>query len=105
MGYKVYGIQDPPSFHPHCEKTFSQKELSSILPAADVVCLTLSNKRPEIPSFGANELRLLKEGVILLLFGNGERLSLQDLEAFALSGKARGIAIDAHFSRPLPSNS
>jgi phosphoglycerate dehydrogenase-like enzyme len=104
-GFRVFGINDPPSFHPACEKVMGLKELNSRLPSADVVCLVSPRDQPSVPWFKAKELSLMKNDSILLVFGSGSAIDINALEVPSLIQKFRGVAIDAYFSRPIRSDS
>lgn len=104
-GFRVFGVQDPPSFHPYADKTFPTKDLHSILPSADVVCVSLPREQPPAFCMKKEQFDLLKQDAIFLAFGNGKTVSIPDLEAYAKKGTARGIVIDAHFSPSIPSSS
>lgn len=105
MGLNVWGVQDPPSFHPNCHKTLPMKELHAVLSQADIVCLSWPRDQQSGIWFKKHEMDLMKKGAILLIFGTG---SVVDMEALAhpeVTSKLRGMMIDAHFPRPISSDS
>lgn len=103
FGFRVLGVRDPPSFHPHCNEVLSMKNLRSILPTADIVSLAMPRDYPVVSLFSKEEIHLLKEDSILMVFGNGAAI---DLEALAKTAdKLRGVLIDAHFKKQIPASS
>ncbi|MCH9609218.1 MAG: putative 2-hydroxyacid dehydrogenase [Chlamydiales bacterium] len=98
---KSWGVRKSRSFHPYCQKTFSFNELHSILPAADVVVLTLPKKGRSTTFFGAPEFKLMKPDSILIIVGSGEMVDETALVEAAKGEKFRGVLIDA-FSKPPP---
>lgn len=105
MGFTVWGIQDPPSFHPHCHKVLSRKDLHSLLPAVDAVCLSLPRDRPSSSWFRKPEMALMKADSVLLVLGQGSVLNFEDLAAPEILTKLRGVVLDARFPHEIPSES
>lgn len=103
LGMKVWGMEPKPSFHPYCHKTFSLQDLSSLLPLADVVSLTLP-PTPEYDSwFQEKQFELIKKDAILLIFGS---YRIVEEEALAkCAERLRGILLDASYQTPIPLNS
>lgn len=99
-GFKVIGAQELASFHPHCEKTYSLEDLPSILPEVDIVSLALPRAKVHTLWFDYTELEIMKEDSILLAFGSGSAINLDDMTS--LADKFRGILLDAHFNPPIP---
>jgi phosphoglycerate dehydrogenase-like enzyme len=95
IGFKVWGVQDPPSFHPHCHKVIPQKELHSVLPAVDVVCVMPPRDEKPVQWIGKRELELLKEDAVLLSIGLKTSVDMTALERESLHPKLRGVVIDA----------
>lgn len=105
FGFKVWGAQDPSSFHPSCDKVFSHKELHSVLPAADIVCVAYPrNKIPET-LLAKRELSLMKPDSVLVLLGSDKVVDMSALEAMAGHPKLRGIFIDTHKASKIKANS
>jgi phosphoglycerate dehydrogenase-like enzyme len=105
VGFTVWGLQDPPSFHPHCQKVLSSTSLKSVLPEVDVLSLALPRDKPFPSVLGEKELTLMKNDSILTVIGLGSVLNLQDLENLAKTGKWRGVLLDAHFTSSFSENS
>ena len=105
LGFRVWGMQELPSFHRYCSKVLAKKDLHSILSSIDIVCLALPRDKQHSHWFALEELKLMKQDSILLLFGSGSAIDLQDLAQVASEGKFRGVGIDAHFHTSIPDNS
>lgn len=105
FGMKAWGVQQKKSFHPICHQTFSHRDLHSLLPKADVVSLCLPAGKEHANWFGKDELILMKEDSILLLFGSYKGIHEESLLAVAETGKFRGIAIDASYAAAIPAQS
>lgn len=103
-GFTVWGVQEIPTFHPHCEKVIPLSELDSVLPNADIVCLAMPREKPCDPWFAKDKLELMKEDSVILGFGTGSVFELDDLAEIGIQGKFRGILLDSHFSPPIPEN-
>lgn len=104
-GLRVWGVQDPPTFHPDCEKVMPFADLTKVLPEADVVICALPREKQEAPLFRRAELELMKRDSLLLVFARGSVVDLDDLYEVAKGGKWRGVVIDAHFSKPVSAQS
>lgn len=91
---KVWGVSQPRSFHPYCHKTFSPKELHSILPVADIVSLCLPKDQSFSNWFKQPQLELMKKDSILIVIAPSKVVDEEALEAVAKTGKFRGILLD-----------
>ena len=105
MGVKVWGVRRQPSFHPHCEKVFGERDIHSLLPATDIVCLNLPRGKHYTTVFGKDEFELMKEGSLFLTLGGFDALSEAAVVEVAKKQKLRGIAIDFSHHRPPPKQS
>ncbi len=105
MKMKVWGVQKERSFHPNCQKTFPMKEMHSILPNADVVCLNLPRAKEYENWFKMPELELMKNDSILIVMGSHKIVDEEALAKIAETGKFRGILIDALHQMPIPASS
>jgi len=104
-GMKVYGIQKKHSFHPHCDKILSTKELHSVLPAADVVVLALPKSRNYFSWFTEAELALMKEDTVLIVVGNNKAIDEKALVKYVEQQKLRGVLIDMYAKTPINQHS
>lgn len=105
LDMKVWGMDENRSFHPHCHKTFSFKDLHSILPLVDVVSLCLARGKEYYHWFQADELELMKQDSILLSIGSSTVLDEEALIKVAEKDKFRGIVLDAFYQTPIPATS
>lgn len=102
----VWGVQEPPSFHPHCHRVFSFSEISSLLPEADVVCVSIPRGQEWRLLMSKTEFELMKNDSILVFIGSTGNLDENALAEVALStGKFRGIMIDAFYQTPVTPDS
>jgi len=102
---KVRGVYRRRSFHPYCEKVVAEEDLHSMLPSADIVCLSLPCSERYDHWFGREELELIKDDSIFVIIGCGRVVDGVALEEVAASGKFRGIVIDAFNAKTLSKNS
>lgn len=102
-GMQVWSMGETASFHPHCHKNLSIKDLASTLPEADVVSLSLPPEKQFEKLLGEAELNLMKDGSILCILGTRKCFDEQAL--IALGSKLRGILLDADYSFPISSHS
>lgn len=102
---RVWGIQETRSFHPHCQKTFSAKEMNSVLPAADVVCICHPRGKIYENWFQAEQLELMKNDSILVVIGGSNVVNEEALVKVSKTGKLRGIILDAFYQNPIPPSS
>ncbi len=103
-GFRVWGMQKIASFHPECEKCLTPDRLPEALPQADIVCLAMPREEPGPSWFDKEKFSLMKNDSVLLVFGSGSAVNLDDLAEAEKKGKFRGILLDAHFSPPIPKN-
>jgi len=104
-GFKVWGVEEIPSFHPNCKKTFPFSEYHSLLPASDIVSIALSRDQLFEGIFGEKEMKLVKEDAILLHFGSGTSIDLKALEKEVGKKRFRGVVLDARFPHGIPHQS
>lgn len=102
---RVWGMHQGRSFHPYCHQTFPLKELQAVLPQADVVCIALPKGKEYYNLFKREELELMKQDSILMIFGASHWVQETALAEVAASGKFRGILLDAYYQYPLPLHS
>lgn len=102
LDMQIWGVQPQKTFHPYCHKTFSQAELRTILPSADVVCVCLPRREPQQDLLKREELELMKEDSVLIVIGAHDSVNADDLSITAASGKFRGILFDAFHRPPIP---
>lgn len=105
MNMQVWGMQEHRSFHPHCHKTFMLKEVQSILPHADVICVSLAKGKEFHHWLQLEELELMKQGAILIILGSSDIVNEEALVKVAGQGKFRGILLDAFYQNPISLNS
>lgn len=99
---RVWGVQPETTFHPFCHETFTLKEKDSVIPLADVVCVSLPRGKDYDKWFQEAQLRLMKEDSILIILGSHNIVDEEVLLALAEAGKFRGIVIDALYQTPIP---
>lgn len=91
---KVWGISQQRSFHPFCHKSFSPKELHSLLPQADIVSLCLPKDKSYNNFFKKQQIDLMKKDSILLILSPG---AVVDIEALLPQiEKFRAVIIDSN---------
>lgn len=98
---KIWGIRRTSSFHPYCKKTFSIRELHSLLPSVDVVVLALPRKGIKEIIFGIDEFKLMKPDSVFIVVGSAETVDEHALAEVAKTKKFRGVLLDA-FAHPPP---
>jgi D-2-hydroxyacid dehydrogenase (NADP+) len=93
-GMKVWGVTHQRSFHSFCHKTFSFRDLHSLLPVADVVCLCLPRCQQYSQWFRSQQVELLKEGSVFVMI-NPVDIVEETAFVYALEKKKlRGVIID-----------
>lgn len=98
LGMKVFGVDRLPTIHPHCEKSFSLSELHTLLPQADIVCLTIPQGIDSLEcKMSKTELTLMKADSILCILGNSRYLDEDALHELSQAGKFRGIILDTSY--------
>ncbi len=100
QGLKVWGVQDPPTFHPFCHRVFPSSNLKSILPTADVISFCPSTQQQFQEWLADDLLALIKEDAIVIVLGGPVPVTDKDLATLSSLRRCRGILIDAHFSSP-----
>lgn len=98
FGLEVWGMQEKRSFHPYCDKTFSLRELHTVLPAVDIVSIALPRDRPYPELFTKLELEMMKNDSILVVIGAHNVINEQALVSVGSKGKFRGILLDTLYS-------
>lgn len=101
LGMRVWGVDERETFHANCHKSFSFEDLHSILPNADVVCVTLPRDLQTKEWFGEVEFELMKDDSVLIVLGNDRILDSGALTRFCQQGKFRGVLIDALHQKPV----
>lgn len=94
VGLHVIGAQEIETFHPHCKRTVSYKDLTSVLSQAEIVCLALPQKDIGTEFFGRRELEVMKRDSILIILDSIQAVDLSDLASVAKEGRLRGVVID-----------
>lgn len=102
FGMQIWGVDEIKNFHPHCQRTYTFKNLHSLLPAADIVSIALPGGRKYDGFFGADEISLMKQDSILSLIGSHAILDIAALLEHEQKGKSRGVLIDAPYATPIP---
>lgn len=102
---RVFGAQERRSFHPHCNKTIAFKNLHSVLPASDVVVISLPKEKESFQWFGKAELELMKKDSILIIVGNNRVVDEDALARLAKKDHFRGVIIDASPETPIAATS
>lgn len=97
LGLTVWGAQLKRSFHPHCERTFSMKDLDSILPEVDIVSICLPQLERYKDLLGSNEMNLIKNDSILIVIGAHTAVNEHALVKASKEGKFRGILLDVPY--------
>jgi len=105
LGMKVQGVHHRRSFHPHCETVVAETDLHSILPNADVVCISLPCSKRYYHWFGEDEFKLMKDDSILVVVHCGRVVDMKALEKAAVAGKFRGVIMDAYEKKAPPKSS
>jgi len=101
QGFKVFGAQEIPSFHPHCEEVYSLEEADRHLPDVDILSLAMPRERPCEVWLTRKRLEAMKDDSVIMGFGSGSIFDMDALSEIGMSGKFRGILLDAHFSPPI----
>jgi D-2-hydroxyacid dehydrogenase (NADP+) len=92
LGMRVWGLQSNKSFHPDCHETFNEKDLHTILPAADVVSICLPWEQVRENVFDKAELELLKDDALLISIGPYNIVNEESLSNVA--SRLRGVLLD-----------
>lgn len=102
---KVIGVQDPPSFHHACRRVYETKHLRSLLPHADVVSFCPPSRAHIRQWLREEEVQLMQDGAILVIICSAEAAAYQELEFLANYDKFRGVLIDLHIRKGIPTQS
>lgn len=94
FGMRIWGVSTPPSFHANCHKIFSIHELNTLLPAADIVCVSMRVGNSIEPILKKAQLELMKQDSILLVLGAAGLVDHTALFDLAKDGKFRGVVWD-----------
>ncbi len=93
LGMRIWGVRDPLSFHPDCERVFTRHELHALMPAVDAICVAAVTGHGSPFYLKRSALELIKKDAILLILGTGfcdEEALFQMLS----EGKFRGVLFD-----------
>ena len=96
---EVIGVDATRTFHPHCHKNLSIRELRSVLPSVDIVSIHLPRTKETKDWFTSDELKLLKPNSILIITGGYPFLEYPVNPA--LFEPLLGATIDIPFHAPL----
>jgi phosphoglycerate dehydrogenase-like enzyme len=102
LGMRVFGIKRDPKPHPHAEKVHSLKDLSRLLPKADVVVVATPLTAQTKHLLGAREFALMPKGSGLINIGRGPVLDQAALEKALHAGRLSGAVLDVFDPEPLP---
>jgi phosphoglycerate dehydrogenase-like enzyme len=100
---KTWGIKSRRSFHPFCDKIHTFNELHSILPNADVVCISADEKNYYKDILGKEELPLIKKDAVIITIGTHQAINAEALSTHA--NQFRGILIDSSYHMAIPVSS
>lgn len=78
---RVIGVADHASFHPFCDKVLEEKQLHSVLPAADVVVVMAGRADEKPMALGQEEFALMKPGSTLFILGESQNIDFAALFA------------------------
>ncbi len=103
MGSKVIGVRRVKRDKPdEVDEVHTLEALDDLLPAADIVALSLPSTKETLHLFDAGRFEKMKEGAILLNVGRGTAID-QDALCDALeSGRLGGAGLDVTDPEPLP---
>ena len=105
LGAHVYGVRrgvhETPSY---CEAMYTMETMDEILPACDIVALSLPETEETIHLFDETRLRKMKKGAILLNVGRGTAIVTEDLLKIMKEGYLSGVCLDVTDPEPLPKN-
>lgn len=100
LGAECWGVSKRYAFQPYCKKQFVFSELTSVLPAVDIVVVALPQKSSYKKILGSKELNLIKKGSLLVIVDKPGALDEKALEQFPTENHLRGVVIDAWKSFP-----
>ena len=87
---------------PFVQKMAVTEELDQLLPEADIVALSLPGGDGTRGILGEKQIRLMKEGALLLNVGRGNAVDTDALTRALEAGHLRGAALDVTDPEPLP---
>ena len=87
---------------PFVQKMAVTEELDQLLPEADIVALSLPGGDGTRGILGEKQIRLMKEGALLLNVGRGNAVDTDALTRALETGHLRGAALDVTDPEPLP---
>lgn len=103
---RVLGIRAHPSTPPEgVEAVWGPDRLPELLARSDVVVLVLPNTPATRGSFGAEQLRTMKESALLINVGRGQVVDRQALERALVEGWIAGAGLDVMPEEPWPATS
>ncbi len=101
----IWGMDEKPSFHPYCHRTFGFDSIDDLLIKADIICVHHSRNKKSTYALQNKQLDRMKEDCILILLGSGGIVDEEHLANSVKSGKFRGVLVDANYRSPLAVNS
>lgn len=102
LGAHTVGLKRTPGPVPGFDEVHAIDRLDELLPAADVVALTLPGSPDTAGMMSAGRLAAMKRDAILLSAGRGSALDQEGLLAVLRSGHLWGAALDVTEPEPLP---
>lgn len=103
MGSKTIGLRRSPGGDTDgFDEMYTMESLDSLLPAADVVALSLPETPETVNLMNESRFALLKPGAYLLNVGRGSAVDQDALLQALRSGRLAGASIDVTTPEPLP---
>lgn len=103
LGARIIGVTRTVKPVPDCaDEMHTVSELDSLLPAADIVALSLPSTGETNGMFDAQRLAKMKDGAIIVNVGRGGAIDTDALSDALSSGKLGGAALDVTNPEPLP---
>ena len=103
LGMRVWGCDRHATFHPHCKKVYTFRDLNTLLPSADVVSICMPRGQIAKSRLGEAELSLIKDGAILIVLGAGG--TVDEAALVNVAPRLRGVIMDAFTETPLDDSS
>jgi len=94
-------IGEKPSY---VDEQYTNDEMDTVLPRADIVALALPQTPQTIGMFDARRLALLKDDAVLINVGRGTAINTDALCDELEKGRIRGAALDVTDPEPLPAS-
>ena len=91
---QIWGVDEKASFHPFCHQVFSYYELESVLPAADIICVTTSIGVHTSAKLASKELSLIHNDAILIVLNSDDSIDISELEDFLSENPLKGVVLD-----------